>query len=444
MDYNVLFLKAKELNIEALELYEATNKEIEVSLFEGEVDDYNSTAVKGLAIRGIYRGKEGNTFIEKFNDDLSDEILQRIISSALTIENDDEVLFNHTMGNYEQLQTYFPQLENITTQDIISLLKNLEENVLDLDPRIKQVMSTNFAIAQKEIRIFNSYGLSLERKSNYAILSTSLMVCEQEDTKTGFDYQVKFAIDDFSVEQIAKKAVDKAVSMLHANSVKSGKYDVLVKNEAMIGILGSLIPSLNGDLVNKGLSKYKDSLNKLVLNQDLTIIDNPHLEKGIGSTPFDDEGTPTAKKAVVENGVINTFLHNLKTGKKAKAQSTGNGFKNGYKGEVGIKPTNFYIEPKEASFQELLEKTDCGILVENIQGLHSGMNTLTGDFSLQCSGHIIEDGKITAPVNLILLSGNLFKLFDEQLVAIGADLYFSYSGIGSSSILFKDCLISGN
>ncbi|MDD3808729.1 MAG: TldD/PmbA family protein [Erysipelotrichaceae bacterium] len=444
MDYNVLFLKAKELNIEALELYEATTKEIEVSLFEGEVDDYNSSDVKGLAIRGIYQGKEGNTFIEKFSDDLGDEILQRIISSSLTIENDDEVLFNQTMGNYEQLQTYFPQLENIATQDIISLLKALEKTVLDLDPRIKQVMSSNFAIAQKEIRIFNSYGLSLERKNNYAILSTSLMVGEQEDTKTGFDYQVKFSIDEFSVEQIAKKAVAKAVSMLHATTVKSGKYNVLVKNEAMIGILGSLIPSLNGDLVNKGLSKYKDSLNKKVLNQDLTIIDNPHLEKGIGSTPFDDEGTPTSKKAVIENGVINTFLHNLKTGKKSKSQSTGNGFKSGYKSEVGIRPTNFYIEPKEASFQDLLEKTGCGIMIENIQGLHSGMNTLTGDFSLQCSGHIIENGKISAPVNLILLSGNLFKLFDEQLVAIGSDLHFSYSGIGSSSILFKDCLISGN
>ncbi len=443
MDYNILFSKAKDLNIEALELYEATTKDIEVSLFEGEVDDYNSTNIKGLAIRGIYQGKEGTTFIEKFNDELADKILERIISSARTIENDDDVFFNRCAGKYNSCQTYYPELENIQTQDIISLLKRLEKAVLEQDSRIKQVMSTNFAISQNEIRIVNSYGLNLQQKNNYAILSSSLMVCERDDTKTGFDYQVKFAIDDFSVDAIAKKAVNKAVSMLHAKTVKSGKYNVIIKNEAMIGILSSLIPSLSGDRVNKGLSKFKDSLNKLVFNENLTIIDDPQLVNGIRSTPFDDEGTPALKKAVVENGVIKTFMHNLKTGKKANASSTGNGFKNGYKGEVGIKPTNFFILPGNDSFEQLLEKASSGIVIENIQGLHSGMNTLTGDFSLQCSGHKIDSKKVSGPVNLILLSGNLFDLLNDQLVAIGCDQYFSYSGIASSSLLFKDCLISG-
>ena len=444
MEYNKMFVKANELGIEALELYESTTKEIEVSLFEGAVDDYNSTDIKGLAIRGIYQGKEGNTFIEKFNDDLIDEILERIISSALTIENTDEVLFNEKMGDYVSCNTYHPELENINTPDIIALLEKLERTILEKDVRIKQVMSTNFAVSQTEIKIINSYGLDLQRKSNFAVLSSSLMVSENEDTKTGSDYQVRFAVDDFDIDVIATKAVDKAISMLSARTVKSGKYDVIIKNEAMVGLLGSLIPSLNGDMVNKGLSKFKESLAKQILNPDLTIIDNPVLEKGIKSAAFDDEGTPTSVKAIVENGVIKTFLHNLKTAKKAGVTSTGNGFKNGYKGEVGIKPTNFYIQQGDKSFDELLGQVEEGIVIENIQGLHAGMNTLTGDFSLQCSGHKIDSNNIVYPVNLILLSGNLFSLFSEQLVAIGDDQYFSYSGIGTCSILFTDCLISGN
>lgn len=443
MDYKLLFAKAKKINIEALELYESRSKEIEVSYFQGAVDDYNSSDLKGLAVRGIYQGREGNTFSEKFNDDSSDAILQRIVASALTIENDDRVLFNQKSGTYSTCETYYPELENIQTNDIIELLKELETKSLEIDPRIKQVMATNFAVVQNEVKIINSYGLDLQRKSNYATLVASLMVGEDDDTKTGFDYQVKFNILDFSVDQIAKTAAAKAISMLHAKSIESAKYDIIIKNEAMVGLLGSLVPSLNGDLVNKGLSKLKDSLNKKVFNQVLTIIDNPLMEKGIKSATFDDEGTPTCLKAVVEKGVIKTFLHNLKSSHKANTLATGNGFKNGYKSEVAIKPTNFYIQPGLFDFNELVGQLNSGIIIENIQGLHSGMNTLTGDFSLQCSGHKVENGQVCYPVNLILLSGNLFTLFNEQLVTVGSDQFFSYSGIGASSLLFKDCLISG-
>ncbi len=443
MNYELLLKKAEEMKITSLELYESTRKSLDVGIYESKVDDYNLSEVTGLSIRGIYNGKQGNTFTEKFDNSQIDDLLYQIITSAKIIDSDDEVLFNEKAGEYQEVEMFYPGLETIKTPEIIDLLLKLESKVLNQDKRIKQVMSTNFSMAKKEVKLINSYGLDLAQKSNYAVITTSIMVEEDGDVKTGFDYQIKFAVEEFDLDKLAHKVVSEATGMLKAKKVKSQKYDLIIQNEAMVSLLGALSSSFSGDRVNKGLSKLKDKLGQKTFSSKLTIIDDPLKENQVNSSSFDDEGTACLRKTVVENGVIKTFLHNLKTAKKAGVESTGNGFKPGYREAVDVHPTNFYIQPLDKSQDELLNLLDNGLLITEIAGLHAGMNGLTGDFSLQCSGYQVENGAKTTPINLILIAGNLFTLLDEQIDEIASDLYFSYSGLGAPSILFKEVSISG-
>lgn len=443
MNYQLLIEKAKEMNITSLEIYEATTKSLDVGIYESKVDDYNLSEVSGLSLRGIYQGKQGNTFTEKFDDDQIEDLLYQIITSAKIIDSTDEVLFNEKAGDYAKVETYFPALEELQTPEIIALLLELEAKVLEQDNRIKQVMGTNFSLAKREVKLINTYGLNLDQKSNYAILTTSIMVEEAGDVKTGFDYQIRFDVTDFDLDTLARKVVSEAVGMLQAKKVKSQNYNLIIQNDAMVSLLGALASSFNGDRVNKGLSKLKDKLNQKAFNDQLTIIDDPLMARQVNSVSFDDEGMATFTKTVVENGVIKTFLHNLKTAKKAGVVSTGNGFKAGYRDAVDVQPTNFYIKPYSKTKAELIAQLKNGLLITDISGLHAGMNGLTGDFSLQCSGYQVENGIQTTPVNLILIAGNLFDLLNDKIDTIGGDLYFSYSGIGAPSILFTDCSISG-
>ena len=166
------------------------------------------------------------------------------------------------------------------------------------------------------------------------------------------------------------------------------------------------------------------------------------LENGIASQPFDAEGVASKTKAVISDGVLKTFLHNLKTAKKDGVESTGNAYK-GIKSPIGISPTSFYIQAGDKSYQQLLEEMGEGLIIISVQGLHSGANPVSGDFSLGAYGYYVKDGRIQRPVDQITIAGNFFDLL-KNVVAIGSDLEFDSSGVGSpSSLLIKELAVAG-
>ena len=162
----------------------------------------------------------------------------------------------------------------------------------------------------------------------------------------------------------------------------------------------------------------------------------------MASTPFDDEGVATFKKELVSNGTLKTLLHNLKTANKDKVKSTGNGFKASYSSPVSVEPTNLYIKKGDLSLESLMENINEGIVITDFAGLHSGANSITGDFSLAAKGFYIKDGKREYPVEQITVAGNFFDLL-KNIKLIGNDLKFPISSIGSPSVIVEGLSIAG-
>ena len=177
--------------------------------------------------------------------------------------------------------------------------------------------------------------------------------------------------------------------------------------------------------------------------EKFTLIDDPHLENGEGSCSFDSEGVPTKYKELISKGILKTYLYNLKTAKKDGVQSTGNAAKGGYKGTIGISPFNLYVKKGEVSFDELLKKMDRGVIITDFAGLHSGLNSVSGDFSLAAEGFIVENGKKGKAFNQITVAGNFFELL-LNIEEIGEDMKFSLSGTGSPSVLVKNLHFSAD
>ena len=159
-------------------------------------------------------------------------------------------------------------------------------------------------------------------------------------------------------------------------------------------------------------------------------------------TPFDDEGVATFKKEVILKGTLKTLLYNLKTAYKAGVKSTGNGFKASYASPVSISSTNFYIEKGNKTFDELLKDVNEGVIITEFAGLHSGANSITGDFSLAAKGFYIKDGKKTFPIEQITVAGNYFDLL-KNIKEIGNDLKFPMSSVGSPSVVLDELSIAG-
>ena len=190
------------------------------------------------------------------------------------------------------------------------------------------------------------------------------------------------------------------------------------------------------------LEIFTDKEGEIIASDVVTIVDDPLLDNGFASTPFDDEGVATYKKELVSKGELKTLLHNLKTAYKAGCKSTGNGFKYSYASPVSISPTNLYIEKGEKSLEELMEEVGEGILITELAGLHSGANSITGDFSLAAKGFYIENGKKSYPVEQITIAGNYFYML-KDIEEVGNDLKFPMSSIGSPSVKIKEISIAG-
>ena len=190
------------------------------------------------------------------------------------------------------------------------------------------------------------------------------------------------------------------------------------------------------------MSLLKDKEGNIIASNFLNIVDNPLLNNGLASTPFDDEGVSTYKKYIIKDGKLVTLLHNLKTANKANTKTTGNGFKSSYSSVVSVSPTNLYIESGKKTFEELLYGIKEGVIVTDFAGLHSGTNSITGDFSLAAKGYFIENDKKSYPIEQITVAGNFFELI-KNIEDIANDLVFPLSSIGSPSIKIKSLSIAG-
>ena len=184
-------------------------------------------------------------------------------------------------------------------------------------------------------------------------------------------------------------------------------------------LLGGILAAVNGERVLQGASFLARSLGQKIGSELLTVIDDGTRPKGLASRPFDGEGVPTRKQAVVEKGVLKTFLHNSRTAKRAGVASTGNASRGGFTSLPDIGAANFFLAPGTTPAEEIIRSTARGLLLKEITGY--GINPVTGHFSGGASGLWIEEGKVVFPVKGLTIAGTAQEIFNG-LDLLGDDL----------------------
>ncbi|WP_319370669.1 TldD/PmbA family protein [uncultured Ilyobacter sp.] len=440
---DLLFKNAKERGLENFEIYYTSSKSSSIKVFNQEVDSYSDSTSQGISFRVLENGKMGYSYTESIAEKDINFLISEALENAAVIENEDIEEIFCGGEEYTDVEVYNPDLEDISIGDKVSLLMETEKKAKEMDIRVKRISHCVFGNGSSTRIIKNSKGLNLSEKGNSAYIYISLVAEEEGITKSGSSFKVSDNFSSFNADTISKESVEEAVSKLNPVSIGSKEYKAIIKNEAFASMLGAFTGIFSSDNVQKGISKLKGKLGSYIASENVTIIDNPHMKRGMASSSFDAEGVPTKYKEVIKNGVLTTYLYNLKTAKKDGVKSTGNASKGGYKGTLGISPSNFYLKEGDTTYINLIEKLSDGVLVTSLAGLHSGLNSISGDFSLAAEGFFISDGKITNSLNQITVSGNFFDLLNE-IVAVGNDLKFGLSPIGSPSILVKKLSISAD
>ena len=438
MNFVKYFEYAKKIGFSDVEFKVQTSNKLSISVFQKKVENYSVSENETIYIRGIFNGKMVSGSSENANNVC--KILDEMAVNATLIDEEKEQEIFAGSEKYKTFKTSSDKLAKVSIADKIALCLDVEAKAYDYDYRIAPGVEVEYQEVESAMKIVNSKGLKLSYKVNYGFVVLSVVAKSDNDTRTGFKFKILQDLDSLNVDQLVKDACDDAINALNGSQCESKKYKVLLAPNVFASFANVLLSSVSGDAVNRGKSLLKDKLNQQVASSKLTIVENPHSkEHPYFYRAFDDEGVATMKKAIVEKGVLKTFLYNIEEAKQAKVKSTGNG----YGGSViGVSTSFVEVKPGKKSKEELCEKIKDGIQITNVQGLHSGMNPLSGDFSLQASGYRIENGKITTPVNLITIAGNIFKMFND-IVDLGNDEYVTPGGMSSVSVYIKSLAISG-
>ena len=403
------FFELAKLNgLQGADLIASESSSLSVSLFHGEIDSFTNNSSYELVARGIYKGKMGAVSVDNVDKDSPDYLVKEIIRSASIIESNDPVFIFKGSEKYHKRRVGNNADFSENIQKKVGILKKIEQKLLAYDKRINEVISVGYDSSSHVYRKTNSYGLKLSQKmSTYAYIA-QVSAKQGDEIRTGFHVFVSYDENEFNIDEFVKKVAEDALEKLGSVQCESKKYPVVLNPECVATLLSFLISSLDAEEVQKHTSLLEGKLNQEVLSKKLTVIENP-LTKNIFYRYFDDEGVATEKKYLFKKGVVSTYLYTLQTAAIDNVNPTGNGYGSGTKAKADVG----FVEVKggKKSEEEMISSIEEGVYLTELQGLHSGVNAQSGNFSLQCAGFMIRDGKKAEPLTLITVADNLINVF---------------------------------
>ena len=440
---NAVIAAAQARGITEYELYYQAAESTSVGTFQGQINQFTASNEGGVCFRCIVGGRMGYASTEALSPERAVSIVARAAENAETLESEDPVFLGEGGQKYESLE--LAEVELPTTEALIRTVLDAEKKLYAADPAVVDSSQSSGFAERSEIAIYNSKGLDLSYSNTAAGIVLGAVVSDGQDMAN--DYQIKLGrLEEIDVEGLASKAVKAAIEKLGGDAAPTGNYPVVFSPDAMSDLLAAFVSIFSAEAAQKGLSKLSDKEGAVIASQAVTLVDDPFHKENPCPINFDAEGSPTHCKKVIEDGVLNTLLYNLKTAAAAGKQTTGNASKAGYNGAVTVRPFTMYLAPGELSEAELLAKAGNGVYINSLGGLHAGANAISGDFSLQSGGFMIENGVKTRPVKSFTVAGNFYELL-KNIVCVASNCELpaatGMTAFGAPSVLVEGLSIAG-
>ncbi|MDR0928810.1 MAG: TldD/PmbA family protein [Oscillospiraceae bacterium] len=430
---------AKTAGIEQAEAYAVANESMRMMVNKGSLDDYSVSSSGRLSLRGLVNGKMGTAYTEALDEAAIAMLVDNVLQSAALITDEDEQFIFAGSPAYEKVESAG---DLGTPAQRIDLALALDQVGRNLNPLVQDLAYTMVQTIRQTVRIANTHGLDLAHSMEAAVAYVAAVARRDERVTTGGKQAAKFALSELSPEEIAGAAVEQAVFMLDAAPCESGARPVILNREAMSSLLAVFSGIFSAEAAQKGLSLLNGKEGETIAAPCVTLIDDPLMQGGFASQPFDGEGVATYTKPVIENGVLKTLLHNLKTAKKAGCASTGNATRGVDGGTVSVAPSNFFFQPGDKDLPALMAAMGNGLVITEVSGLHAGADAVSGDFSLLSEGYLVENGCKGRPVEQVTVAGNFFQLL-KDIVEVGSDLVPEGDGVMSPSVWVRELSVAG-
>jgi PmbA protein len=393
------------------EAYVAEDAGREVRVHGGAVESLTAATRRGVGVRAWLGARVGYAY----GTDLSEAGITAIAARAAEgarVADEDE------FAGPPRSDAAPPSLDGLRDASIgewsagrvAELALEVERAALALDPRIAGVEQAVYADSSERVAIASSTGVAAdyEASSCYAYLQA---LAEGDGGKeTGLGFGLSRGPAGLDPAAIGREGAERAVSMIGAGKPASRSCPVVLDPTVAASFAGLIGGVLCADAVQRGRSPFAERLGEEVAGEALVLHDDGLDPEGLASGPFDGEGVPRRRTALIEGGRLRTFLHDTYTGRRAGAASTGSAGRAGYRSQPSVAASNLIVAPGSLSFEELLGEAGGGVYVTDVAGLHSGVNPVSGVFSVGASGREISDGELGAPVREFTIAGDLVSM----------------------------------
>ena len=412
---------------------------LSVSVRKGKLENVERNRDKTVGITVYLGQRRGNAT----TSDFSPEALERTVQAAYDIARHtaedpaaglpDAADIATGKAARRDLDLFHPWA--IDAEGAAELARRCEDAALVVDPRITNSEGAGVSAQQSHFWAGNTRGFRGGYASSRHSLSVSPIAGRGNDMQRDFWYtSERDARDMAKPEAVGRYAAERALSRLKSRKIATCEVPVLFENTLAAGLLGAYVQATSGGALYRRATFLLDSLGKPIFPKHVQISEDPHILKGKGSAPFDDEGVLTRKRQVVKNGVVQGYFLSSYSARKLGMKTTGHAG-----GSQNLIMSSKLTDPKD-NLKAMLKKLGTGLFVTELMG--QGVNYVTGDYSRGASGYWVENGEIAFPVEEVTIAGHLPQMF-KDIVAIGADVYTTGTKT-VGSVLLQRLKVAGN
>jgi PmbA protein len=427
------------------EAYVARDSGREVRVHGGEVESLTAATQGGVGIRAWIGRRVGYAY----GTDLSEAGVAAIAAraaEAARVADEDEFAAAPAPEEIEALVGLSdPSVAGWSTAQVADLALAVERTALAADRRLVGVEQAVYGDSAEQVAIASSAGVAGEYESSTCFAYLQALAEGEGSRETGLGFGLARGPEDLDPEAIGGEGAARAVAMIGARKPASRACPAVFDQTVAASFAGLLGGGLGAGAVQRGRSPFAGRLGEEVASEAFALFDDGRDPQGPASAPFDGEGVPRRRTGLIEGGRLRSYLYDTYTANRGTAASTGSASRQSYRSLPSVSPSNLVVAAGPLSPEQLLAEAGDGVLITDVAGLHSGVNPVTGVFSVGASGRVIRDGQLAEPVREFTIAGDLVSML-RSVTATGSDVrWVPFGGsVRTPSLLIGQLSVSGS
>lgn len=420
---------------------------LEVRIFDAAVESLTEAGERGLGLRVWIDGRTGYAYGTDLEREGIAEIAAGAVEAARVADPDEFAAAPEPLGEPEPIDGLAdPAAGRWDTEDKVELAIAIERAARDADERVVAVETTVFVDERAAVALASSRGVAGAYEATYCYAYLSAIAAQADDRQTGIGFGMGRSPATLEAEAIGREAAERSTSLLGATKPASRTCPVVLDETVAASFAGFIGGVLCADTVQRGRSPFAGRLGEAIGSPALTIADDGADPAGLNSAPFDGEGVPSGRTALIDAGELSAYLHDSYTARREGdgARSTANAARSGYRSAPSVSTSNLIVAPGELSFEQLLAEAGEGIYVTDVAGLHSGVNPVSGTFSVGATGRAISGGELAEPADEFTIASDLPAMLAAVRAAGSTSRWVPFGGsVFTPALLIGEMAIGG-